>query len=132
MSKFDELIIKACTLVVAEEAENFDKDVKEARRLSIEEMFEGYTGDYVSSEFDWEPTEFKVHRNAAGKIVIEDIAVLDLYEQEGVEIDRATGTPLMPGRRRECYGNGEHEGFTRCCDACDHYLACFPECQGGE
>lgn len=32
MSKFDELITKACELVVAEEAENFDKDAKEARR----------------------------------------------------------------------------------------------------
>lgn len=112
MSKFDELIIKACELVVAQEAENFDEILSRP------------------PEPDWEPVELKVHKNAAGKIVIEDPNVLDLYELDGVEIDPGTGTPLIPGKRDECFGNGEHEGFARCCDACDHYLACFPECHG--
>lgn len=70
---------------------------------------------------------YKVGRNEAGKLVIEDIAVLDLYEQEGVEIDRATGTPLLPGKRAECFGNGEHEGFACCCDECDHYSDCYQQ-----
>lgn len=72
---------------------------------------------------------YKVSRDEDGKIVIEDSDVLDLYELDGVEIDPGTGTPLLPGRPTECYGNGEHEGFDCCCDECDHYLACFPEYQ---
>lgn len=72
---------------------------------------------------------YKVSRNEDGKIVIEDPDVLDLYEMDGVEINPGTDTPLMPGRRQECHGNGEHEGFECCCDECDYYLACFPEYQ---
>ena len=70
---------------------------------------------------------YKVSRNEDGKIVIEDLDVLDLYEMDGVEID-ISGTPLIPGRRQECYGNGEHEGF-ECCDECDYYLVCYSELQ---
>lgn len=72
---------------------------------------------------------YKVHRNEDGKIVIEEPDVLDLYELDGVEIDPGTGTPLLPGKPNECFGNGEHEGFECCCDECDHCLACFPEYQ---
>ena len=72
---------------------------------------------------------YKVSRDEDGKIVIEDPDVLDLYELDDVEIDPGTGTPLLPGRPTECYGNGEHEGFECCCDECAHYLACFPEHQ---
>lgn len=70
---------------------------------------------------------YKVQRNEDGKIVIEDPGVLELYELDGVEIDPGTGTPLLPGKRSECFGNGEHEGFSCCCDECSHYLTCYPE-----
>ena len=72
---------------------------------------------------------YKVSRNEDGKIVIEDPDVLDLYELDGVEVDPGTGTPLIPGKRDECFGNGEHEGFECCCDECDHFLECYPEHQ---
>lgn len=69
----------------------------------------------------------KVYRTEDGKIVIEDISVLDIYERADVEIDRLTGTPLIPGKRIECYGNGEHEGFERCCGKCDYFRECYRE-----
>jgi len=37
-----------------------------------------------------------------------------------------TGVELMPGEPTVCLGNGE-QGFACCCDACDHFLYCFPE-----
>ena len=37
-----------------------------------------------------------------------------------------TGTELTPGEPSVCLGNGE-QGFQCCCDACDHYLLCFPQ-----
>lgn len=42
------------------------------------------------------------------------------------EID-VTGAVLFPGYPEFCEGNGKHKGVECCCDACDFYLACFPE-----
>lgn len=36
-------------------------------------------------------------------------------------------TPSFHGR--ECLGNGEWPGYECCCDECDYYLACFPDCE---
>ena len=38
-----------------------------------------------------------------------------------------TGTELTPGKPRVCLGNGE-QGFECCCDECNYFLLCFPEC----
>ena len=38
-----------------------------------------------------------------------------------------TRIELMPGEPTACLGNGE-QGFECCCDECDYYLLCFPEC----
>ena len=38
-----------------------------------------------------------------------------------------TRIELMPGEPTVCLGNGE-QGFECCCDECDYYLLCFPEC----
>ena len=43
------------------------------------------------------------------------------------KITDITGTPLMPGDRERCKGNGEHDGFPLCCDECDYFLDCYPE-----
>lgn len=93
-------------------------------KKTIEELFEGYDGPTKTEGWG---DEYKVRRNENGEIVIEDPDVLALYELDGVEVNFATGTPLLPGKPDMCYGNGEHEGFVCCCDECDHYLACFPE-----
>ena len=37
-----------------------------------------------------------------------------------------TGTELMPGKPKNCLGNGKH-GFECCCDECDYFRLCFPE-----
>ena len=38
-----------------------------------------------------------------------------------------TGIELTPGEPLVCLGNGE-QGFECCCDECDYYLLCYPEC----
>ena len=38
-----------------------------------------------------------------------------------------TRIELMPGEPTACLGNGE-QGFECCCDECDYYLLCVPEC----
>ena len=43
-------------------------------------------------------------------------------------LDPATGIMLTPSHHgKDCFGNGEHEGFECCCDECDYYLFCFPD-----
>lgn len=42
------------------------------------------------------------------------------------EID-ITGVELAPGAPTVCLGNGD-QGIECCCDECDYYLLCFPEC----
>ena len=43
-------------------------------------------------------------------------------------IDPWCEIPLTPSFHGEMYlGNGEHPGLECCCDACDYYLACFPD-----
>ncbi|MBQ8746668.1 MAG: hypothetical protein IJZ08_02230 [Clostridia bacterium] len=38
-----------------------------------------------------------------------------------------TDIELSPGKPAGCLGNGE-QGFACCCDECDCFLLCFPEC----
>ena len=38
-----------------------------------------------------------------------------------------TGVELTPGEPTICLGNGE-QCFECCCDECDYFLLCFPEC----
>lgn len=73
----------------------------------------------------------KVYRDKDGKVVIIDTDILDLYEIDGVVIDPGTGTPIIPGKLEECFGNGRYDDFECCCDNCDHFLKCFPV-KGGE
>ena len=40
----------------------------------------------------------------------------------------ATGAALCPGRPELCEGNGKHEKYECCCDECNYFLKCFPEC----
>ena len=42
------------------------------------------------------------------------------------EID-ISGVVITPGESDVCLGNGE-QGFDCCCDECDYYLLCFPDC----
>ena len=39
-----------------------------------------------------------------------------------------TGIEITPGNPDDCLGNGEY-GFECCCDECEYYLLCFPECE---
>ncbi len=40
-----------------------------------------------------------------------------------------TGTPLTPSYKgRKCLGNGEHPPYECCCDECNYYLKCYPDC----
>ena len=38
-----------------------------------------------------------------------------------------TGVELTPGEPADCLGNGEQD-IECCCDECDYFLLCFPEC----
>lgn len=45
-----------------------------------------------------------------------------------------TGVELSPGEPKKCLGNGEHvddkgRAIECCCDECDYFLLCFPECE---
>lgn len=44
-------------------------------------------------------------------------------------IDQWTGEKLCPGEPELCQGNVERGGH--CCDECNYFLACFPECADG-
>lgn len=46
--------------------------------------------------------------------------------KDKVIIDRWTGEQLHPGEPELCQGNVERGGH--CCDECDYFLQCFPEC----
>lgn len=39
----------------------------------------------------------------------------------------STGAVLLPGFPEGCQGNSKHADFECRCDACDHFLTCFPE-----
>lgn len=67
----------------------------------------------------------KVYPDAVGNIIITDPIVLDLYKFHScVKIDRETGTPLFPPNKLLCNGNGEHEGYLKCCDHCEFRKDC--------
>ena len=43
--------------------------------------------------------------------------------------DPATGIILTPSWHGEkCAGSGDDDPWLCCCDECDYYLACFPDC----
>lgn len=51
---------------------------------------------------------------------------LEQVRAEFDNVDRWTGETLVPGKPELCAGNVERGGY--CCDECDHFLKCFPEC----
>lgn len=40
--------------------------------------------------------------------------------------ERVILTPSENGK--DCLGNGTHEDIECCCDECEYYLLCFPDC----
>lgn len=47
-----------------------------------------------------------------------------------MKIQDPTGTPLTPSDQgKDCLGNGERPEYECCCDECDYYLHCFPQCK---
>lgn len=44
-------------------------------------------------------------------------------------IDPSTGILLTPSYHGDHYlGNGDFPGYDCCCDECDYFLVCFPDC----
>ena len=81
----------------------------------------------VAHEQDSRLMRRKVYPDALGNIIVADPAVLNIYAENNIDIDRKTGTPLTPGKPKECFGNGDHRGFIQCCERCQHFQQCFSE-----
>lgn len=123
--KFDKLITEACELVVAKEAEKFDKILAEAPEpgvpLADVERSQAFF-DLIDAELQKDPDACDDARIRACSDV--EAAV---FEQDIPVVIDVTGTPLCPGHPEFCLGSDHYLQFDLCCDACDHFVKCFPE-----
>lgn len=68
-------------------------------------------------------SEQVIHKEASK---LDDLSVEDPIPTER---DPGTGQLITPGYPKICLSSGTFPGFKRCCDECDYFLECYPECQ---
>lgn len=113
-----------CDLVIQNQQVLGDEKVQQARKLKAEteeryrQRCRVLEGEKVYGTLD------DLLYAAAPLCVADEAAAFLALEPE---IDPWTGAVLTPGDPERCAGNGKEDPMACCCDACNFFLACFPE-----